>query len=290
MYYGHNRTTTRPVNVGSRGFTLIELLIVIAIIAILAAILFPVFAKARDKARQAACSSNMKQIALATAQYLQDFDGVFPTQEGSSMYNYMTNAGFSGGSPNVPLNYDLFNQLQPYVKTTQIFACPSAPPFVDKTGCGVTCLAPTGTNQASYVTNGVVLHIYDGTNNFNRGLQEQQIPNPSEIIYVQEFGFTTNSCIQRPRWNPSTGSPANSYNYWHGTNSYSTATCNDTQCLSGLHNYGGNVIYCDAHVKFRPYASLHAGEFGLSPDDPFLETNVGTYRNPGTSGGYSALF
>ncbi len=61
-----------------RGFTLIELLVVIAIIAILAAILFPVFAKAREKARQSSCLSNMKQIVLGTMQYAQDYDERLP--------------------------------------------------------------------------------------------------------------------------------------------------------------------------------------------------------------------
>ena len=58
-----------------KGFTLIELLVVIAIIAILAAILFPVFARAREKARQASCQSNLKQIGLAAAMYMSDYDG-----------------------------------------------------------------------------------------------------------------------------------------------------------------------------------------------------------------------
>ena len=81
-------------------FTLIELLVVIAIIAILAAILFPVFAKAREKARQTACASNLKQIALAELQYVQDYDEIFPMQT----------VEFSG--------------LFPYTKTNQVFVCP----------------------------------------------------------------------------------------------------------------------------------------------------------------------
>ncbi len=62
---------------GKKGFTLIELLVVVAIIVLLAAILFPVFTMARDKARQSACSSNMKQLGLGILQYMQDYDGVY---------------------------------------------------------------------------------------------------------------------------------------------------------------------------------------------------------------------
>src|SRR6478609_3278648 len=81
-----------------RGFTLIELLVVIAIIAVLAAILFPVFAQARDKARQTSCLSNEKQLGMASMQYVQDYDEQFPLSEvrysyswddgGGNVYNY----------------------------------------------------------------------------------------------------------------------------------------------------------------------------------------------------------
>ena len=92
-----------------RGFTLIELLVVIAIIAILAAILFPVFAKAREKARQASCLSNEKQLALAIMQYAQDYDETMPVE-------------FFGWST-VPPTWR--ETVAPYIKNTQIFTCPS---------------------------------------------------------------------------------------------------------------------------------------------------------------------
>lgn len=99
-----------------KGFTLIELLVVIAIIAILAAILFPVFARAREKARQASCLSNLKQLALAALAYAQDYDEGFPT--------HPSKCGGWGNDSGLALQW--FEQLQPYCKNTQLFQCPSA--------------------------------------------------------------------------------------------------------------------------------------------------------------------
>jgi prepilin-type N-terminal cleavage/methylation domain-containing protein/prepilin-type processing-associated H-X9-DG protein len=96
------------------GFTLIELLVVIAIIAILASILFPVFARAREKARQTSCLSNVKQLTLAIDMYAQDNDEtLIPSRQWSG-------AVPSGGNPYIWPAY-----LAPYVKNTQIFSCPS---------------------------------------------------------------------------------------------------------------------------------------------------------------------
>jgi len=126
------KTSSQPSTGVKRGFTLIELLVVIAIIAILAAILFPVFARARENARRASCSSNLKQIGLGIMQYTQDYDekicprfvATTPTQSWRVI-------------------------IQPYVKSRQLFACPS------NTGNAMTTTDDGGTLMPrSYSING----------------------------------------------------------------------------------------------------------------------------------------
>ena len=106
-----------------KGFTLIELLVVIAIIAILAAILFPVFAKAREKARQTSCLSNMKQLGLAQLQYCQDYDEVL-VPNATAVYTYLAPDGtvINISPPSAMLWMYL---IYPYVKNVQVFNCPS---------------------------------------------------------------------------------------------------------------------------------------------------------------------
>ena len=102
----------KPNHPTKKAFTLIELLVVIAIIAILAAILFPVFARARENARRASCQSNLKQMGLGWLQYAQDYDEkVVPFSEFGNTGNYA---------------HAWTTALQPYLKSTQIYTCPSA--------------------------------------------------------------------------------------------------------------------------------------------------------------------
>ncbi len=144
-----------------RGFTLIELLVVIAIIAILAAILFPVFARAREKARQSSCLSNMKQLGLAFLQYAQDYDEMCPLN-----YQYPLNAA---------VGYQLYqHQLSPYVKNRQIFTCPSR--NTTQVGYGLNIYVG-GDYNGPYVTLGsfanaanTVVIVETGGGNFDGGL------------------------------------------------------------------------------------------------------------------------
>src|SRR6476661_3585247 len=93
-----------------RAFTLIELLVVIAIIALLAAILFPVFARARENARRSSCINNLKQLGLGLQQYTQDYDEMLPA--GNSAANGFWGQGWAGA-------------IYPYVKSTQLYKCPN---------------------------------------------------------------------------------------------------------------------------------------------------------------------
>lgn len=127
-------------NTLKKGFTLIELLVVIAIIAILAAILFPVFGRARENARRSSCQSNIKQIGLGFKQYIQDYDEKYPIAIASSDATFSSGATGSGTD-----DKGWAESLQPYMKSTQIFQCPSEvnPP-----------VTPSGTNTAGGSTPG----------------------------------------------------------------------------------------------------------------------------------------
>jgi prepilin-type N-terminal cleavage/methylation domain-containing protein/prepilin-type processing-associated H-X9-DG protein len=133
-----------------RAFTLIELLVVIAIIAILAAILFPVFAQAREKARQATCTSNVKNYGLAFLMYCQDYDEVMVSE-------------VNGGSDLTQYQY----LTQPYVKNRQVLICPDR----SRTGCDKT-LDPSG-RCLGYAPNFGIYSYHDGT-----GIFQSDVANP----------------------------------------------------------------------------------------------------------------
>src|SRR4051812_7716570 len=125
------------------GFTLIELLVVIAIIPILAAILFPVFAQAREKARQTGCLSNLKQIGTGLMMYTQDYDEAYPCNWYGGLWPTMPNGR----------QYKWMDALYPYVKNEQVFTCPSDASNRKQYIYYPKLAKPSTDNWGSYLTN-----------------------------------------------------------------------------------------------------------------------------------------
>jgi prepilin-type N-terminal cleavage/methylation domain-containing protein len=134
------------------GFTLIELLVVIAIIAILAAILFPVFGRARENARRSSCTSNLKQIGIGIMQYTQDYDEYYPIN-GANIYSSNSTDAYQRS------RNSWRSLIFPYVKSEQVFVCPSNPDKEDNTFDSGTV---PGTFKKSY--NGLVSTVFSTSN------------------------------------------------------------------------------------------------------------------------------
>lgn len=138
-----------------RAFTLVELLVVIAIIAILAAILFPVFARARENARRASCQSNLRQIGMGLLQYTQDYDEILVPD----WFVTNPNTGLSTQSASVPgARYKWNDAIFPYVKSEQIFVCPSATSNAAKSWRYYGNLGPT--EEESDFGSYIIMHGY----------------------------------------------------------------------------------------------------------------------------------
>jgi prepilin-type N-terminal cleavage/methylation domain-containing protein/prepilin-type processing-associated H-X9-DG protein len=218
------------------GFTLIELLVVIAIIAILAAILFPVFARARENARRTSCLSNMKQIGLGFMQYTQDYDERYPpnfpqigTPDGSldivdtdkskpsGIFKVTNNSGV--GNDNFQTWMDL---IFPYVKSTQLFVCPSStvaatvPNYGYSLGFG---------GYSSYIASNFGKTGYPSY----MPLAMAAVTRPAEIIIATEYSSPYSY----------TATPYNMANNANLGNNIVTP-----------HLDGGNQIFADGHAKW----------------------------------------
>lgn len=237
------------------GFTLIELLVVIAIIAILAAILFPVFAQAREKARSASCQSNLKQIGLAVKMYMSDYDeGVVPC--------YVYTAGWGN---NILWYPDL---LDPYVKNSGIWVCPSRSNFT--TGARGWLPPGTGPNkqrlQYSYACNnswaccggdvgapfrGDPMGRYarqDGVPDFGAWASDAAFEKQADYIVVMDACTLQIWAAANPAPNLPDGGTTHGFDYL-ATKRQSTAwgTCKGSVRLT--HTDGFNALFMDGHVK-----------------------------------------
>lgn len=249
--------------VRKRAFTLIELLVVIAIIAILASILFPVFAQAREAARKASCTSNLKQVGTAWAMYLQDYDERYPTANPPNGWGdcpTMSARGAFGGW--------IGNLLMPYTRNVDIYQCPSTRDRANQVNnwgsCGPAGQAPY--RWTSYAYNYVSLWniamaqtdrpadqlvMWDSTTAWGDcgylggcGVWSQRdVP-----VFLVKKGLPLTSGMQDPRSNG-----------WNGR-----------QSLEVPHSMQSNYLYADGHVKAGAWDRLKWGNLnGFIPaNDP----------------------
>lgn len=230
------------------GFTLIELLVVIAIIAILAAVLFPVFATAREKARQTSCASNEKQLGLGFLQYAQDFDEIMPSGQTSSGGDFgagVMGCGWAG-------------QVYPYLKAVGVYMCPSDPTssmikspagqIVETVDYAYNSLLPT-VNVAKIAEPARTLTLSEVTGTL------VNISSPTENDWSQQHSVIDTGTTLR--WM----SPGTNASVWYAANKFATGPYRDATHAPlwnggndwrgpARHSEGANYLLQDGHVKW----------------------------------------
>jgi len=224
-----------------KGFTLIELLVVIAIIAILAAILFPVFARAREKARQSSCLSNVKQIVTGALMYVQDYDEIlFGHVQGTRSSFYPPT--YPDGSP--ALNWAQL--IYPYVKNEQLFVCPSYQSGGWSYDTNPATAWPEPDNYfgygLNYWSNWYYYYAYK--------TDMAGFPKPAQTIWMTDCNYY----IVYPSY------------YLHTYPTNSTYGQNGTARLQNRHNQGANVGFLDGHAKWLSDSVLEGDIGGVYSD------------------------
>ena len=225
------KTQTAVSKRHGKGFTLIELLVVIAIIAILASILFPVFARARENARASSCLSNVKQMGLSIEMYKQDYDQKYPFARGVSPTQHW------------------YQYLDSYIKNKQIQICPSQSDWPIGYSYNVAFGYNPGDNfspsrsgsSGTYCGNAIPIY---------NGVGESIITNPSESIVLVD------STMEYYRWINSSpplsdASAKNAADALQPPSTDAAAVTNYNHPEAGVHNGGLNGLYADGHAKWR---------------------------------------
>ena len=215
-----------------KGFTLIELLVVIAIIAILAAILFPVFARAREKARQTSCLNNVKQLTLGVMMYMQDYDETLPLAQ--MWHSVACLRPFRGGSSRYHWWCD---SIFPYVMNAQAFSCPSRPDME-------------------------TVHAMAYGYNLRLGYYNNASP-PSTLCKLSEVKYPAETIVLCDNeWTGSDADPSYNAAYINEICGYNYAWA----FVPARHNGGANLGFVDGHAKWHTVAlDPSAGYVGPNP-------------------------
>jgi prepilin-type N-terminal cleavage/methylation domain-containing protein/prepilin-type processing-associated H-X9-DG protein len=251
-----------------QGFTLIELLVVIAIIAILAAILFPVFAQAREAARKSSCLSNTKQFGVATMLYVQDYDETYPM----SIYPAFVNGGIRP--------FTVFDAVLPYMRNTGILMCPSSPKEMD----WIALLTQTPPNGCFGGALGPPIGSFQYTS-YNANYAVFQEGNPN--LYFGGGGDATVTMASLPR-------VADTTIFYDGylcgplcpgSNACKFGSPIVTPGKPPRHQEGVNATYADGHAKWQR-ARLNASAIWVVAGGPYDgRTELwGVVRNDGSVG------
>jgi len=272
-----------------KGFTLIELLVVIAIIAILAAILFPVFARAREKARQTACLSNLKQLALGVIMYASDWDERAPgTGHPWAIYS---------GGPWPVDKYTLWQiNIYPYVKNRQLYICPSdawraevapGPPYAQVAGVPtpdewvgqvlsygfnvvLQLSVPVGSLSSSwYNWDGMgagTINPKDGYGGWNFTRLER----PAEVLMLADAPSPVEACYQKANITQACGWASGIADWGECNAAFVNASAPYWSENDARHNGGNNWAFCDGHAKWVRFMAYTCAPGGFEASDAVI--------------------
>jgi prepilin-type processing-associated H-X9-DG protein/prepilin-type N-terminal cleavage/methylation domain-containing protein len=241
------------------GFTLIELLVVLAVIAVLAAILFPVFARAREKARTAMCSSNLRQLSMAIHEYMQDWEGGLP-----EFYQ-------PGRTPEEFVSFRWYGHLSPYLRNTAILHCPA-----DTVTNGLRAVYPPDPRSRQWANLPIFPHLSYAYNFWIQQTQETTVSLPSDTLLVADGAAHQCADAVRILNNVATSCFADA----NGTEIVDVLSPLTGSAGQERHGGGSNVAFFDGHVRFIP-----AGQFrkrrqpdGACFEYPLVETDCQVWQ------------
>lgn len=222
-----------------RGFTLIELLVVIAIISILAAILFPVFARARANARRAACQSNLKQIGLGVMMYVQDYDEFYPPSRIPTTQAKFIPGGATG-------YWEWMNIIYPYVKSSQAFRCPEGDALDSdyRRNYGVISSIFNAPISMAIVISSANTYMIMDAGAYRASLTNTMVCNPNFTVSPGAFRYLPGAGTVAPSFADTF--PATGYEEYR------------KDYMKGRHFEGVNVAFADGHVKWLKSSTVRA--------------------------------